>query len=235
MGVDRGRQPDDLHLQVRGRRARAAPHAGEPGQPRPASTPSPSRSPTSTPRSPSSTARWSGPATRSSRGSTRRGTWYRYRPFYDPEGNMLYVTEPHKTGTLAGGGVGAGSRSGPTAGSRPRRRHHRRRRAAWAAPTPRCWRRAAPASWSCDLDRDLVEETAAASWRAPAARPWAWPPTSARGPAPRPSCSTAVAAFGASTCSSTTPAACTPAPAWRTPTTTTGARSSPSTSTGRCT
>jgi isopenicillin-N N-acyltransferase-like protein len=24
------------------------------------------------------------------------GTWYRYRPFYDPEGNMLYVTEPHK-------------------------------------------------------------------------------------------------------------------------------------------
>jgi isopenicillin-N N-acyltransferase-like protein len=25
------------------------------------------------------------------------GTWYRYRPFYDPEDNMLYVTEPHKT------------------------------------------------------------------------------------------------------------------------------------------
>jgi hypothetical protein len=24
------------------------------------------------------------------------GTWYRYRPFYDPEGNMMYVTEPHK-------------------------------------------------------------------------------------------------------------------------------------------
>jgi predicted enzyme related to lactoylglutathione lyase len=23
------------------------------------------------------------------------GTWYRYRPFYDPEMNMLYVTEPH--------------------------------------------------------------------------------------------------------------------------------------------
>lgn len=23
------------------------------------------------------------------------GTWYRYRPFFDPEGNMLYVTEPH--------------------------------------------------------------------------------------------------------------------------------------------
>jgi isopenicillin-N N-acyltransferase-like protein len=26
------------------------------------------------------------------------GTWYRYRPFYDPDGNMLYVTEPHKVG-----------------------------------------------------------------------------------------------------------------------------------------
>jgi hypothetical protein len=25
------------------------------------------------------------------------GTWYRYRPFYDPEGNMLYITEPHIT------------------------------------------------------------------------------------------------------------------------------------------
>ena len=25
------------------------------------------------------------------------GTWYRYRPFYDPEGNMLYITEPHKS------------------------------------------------------------------------------------------------------------------------------------------
>ena len=23
------------------------------------------------------------------------GTWYRYRPMYDPEGNMFYVTEPH--------------------------------------------------------------------------------------------------------------------------------------------
>jgi catechol 2,3-dioxygenase-like lactoylglutathione lyase family enzyme len=23
------------------------------------------------------------------------GRWYRYRPFYDPEGNMLYVHEPH--------------------------------------------------------------------------------------------------------------------------------------------
>ncbi|MFW0796007.1 C45 family autoproteolytic acyltransferase/hydrolase [Gordonia sp. CPCC 205515] len=23
------------------------------------------------------------------------GTWYRYRPFFDPDGNMLYVTEPH--------------------------------------------------------------------------------------------------------------------------------------------
>ena len=24
------------------------------------------------------------------------GTWYRYRPFFDPDGNMLYITEPHK-------------------------------------------------------------------------------------------------------------------------------------------
>lgn len=24
------------------------------------------------------------------------GTWYRYRPFFDPDGNMLYVTEPHQ-------------------------------------------------------------------------------------------------------------------------------------------
>jgi isopenicillin-N N-acyltransferase-like protein len=24
------------------------------------------------------------------------GTWYRYRPMFDPDGNMLYVTEPHK-------------------------------------------------------------------------------------------------------------------------------------------
>ncbi len=23
------------------------------------------------------------------------GAWYRYRPFFDPDGNMLYVTEPH--------------------------------------------------------------------------------------------------------------------------------------------
>ena len=29
------------------------------------------------------------------------GTWYRYRPFYDPDGNMLYVTEPHKSGHRA--------------------------------------------------------------------------------------------------------------------------------------
>jgi catechol 2,3-dioxygenase-like lactoylglutathione lyase family enzyme len=27
------------------------------------------------------------------------GTWYRYRPIYDPEGNMFYVTEPHKVGS----------------------------------------------------------------------------------------------------------------------------------------
>ncbi|MCV7422468.1 acyltransferase [Mycobacterium yunnanensis] len=25
------------------------------------------------------------------------GTWYRYRPFFDPDGNMLYITEPHPT------------------------------------------------------------------------------------------------------------------------------------------
>lgn len=25
------------------------------------------------------------------------GTRYRYRPMFDPDGNMLYVTEPHKT------------------------------------------------------------------------------------------------------------------------------------------
>ncbi|MEU3345804.1 VOC family protein [Streptomyces sp. NPDC006700] len=24
------------------------------------------------------------------------GVWYRYRPFYDPDGNMLYITEPHR-------------------------------------------------------------------------------------------------------------------------------------------
>lgn len=29
------------------------------------------------------------------------GLWYRYRPMYDPEGNMVYVTEPHKK-ALAG-------------------------------------------------------------------------------------------------------------------------------------
>jgi isopenicillin-N N-acyltransferase-like protein len=26
------------------------------------------------------------------------GTWYRYRPFFDPDGNLLYLTEPHKAG-----------------------------------------------------------------------------------------------------------------------------------------
>ncbi|WP_455360639.1 VOC family protein [Streptomyces sp. SYSU K21746] len=31
------------------------------------------------------------------------GTWYRYRPFYDPDGNMLYVTEPHKTTAATAG------------------------------------------------------------------------------------------------------------------------------------
>ncbi|UQX89212.1 VOC family protein [Jatrophihabitans telluris] len=28
------------------------------------------------------------------------GTWYRYRPFYDPDGNMLYITEPHPAESL---------------------------------------------------------------------------------------------------------------------------------------
>ena len=36
---------------------------------------------------------WAGDVTR---WDHPNGTWYRYRPFYDPEGNMLYVTEPHK-------------------------------------------------------------------------------------------------------------------------------------------
>ena len=31
------------------------------------------------------------------------GTWYRYRPFYDPEGNLLYITEPHLARTQAVG------------------------------------------------------------------------------------------------------------------------------------
>jgi isopenicillin-N N-acyltransferase-like protein len=38
------------------------------------------------------------------------GTWYRYRPMYDPEDNMLYVTEPHKIHLDA-------SSLGPLAGS----------------------------------------------------------------------------------------------------------------------
>lgn len=29
------------------------------------------------------------------------GIWYRYRPFFDPDGTMLYVTEPHKSGEHA--------------------------------------------------------------------------------------------------------------------------------------
>jgi predicted enzyme related to lactoylglutathione lyase len=29
------------------------------------------------------------------------GVWYRYRPFYDPDGNMVYVTEPHTAGARA--------------------------------------------------------------------------------------------------------------------------------------
>jgi catechol 2,3-dioxygenase-like lactoylglutathione lyase family enzyme len=37
------------------------------------------------------------------------GTWYRYRGFYDPEGNLLYITEPHVTepGTRLGESAGA--------------------------------------------------------------------------------------------------------------------------------
>jgi catechol 2,3-dioxygenase-like lactoylglutathione lyase family enzyme len=27
------------------------------------------------------------------------GTWYRYRSFHDPEGNLVHVTEPHKAPT----------------------------------------------------------------------------------------------------------------------------------------
>ncbi|MEI9413533.1 VOC family protein [Mesorhizobium sp. Cs1321R2N1] len=26
----------------------------------------------------------------------QNGTWYRNRPFFDPDGNMLYLTEPHR-------------------------------------------------------------------------------------------------------------------------------------------
>ena len=29
------------------------------------------------------------------------GTWYRYRPFFDPDGNMLYITEPHISETVS--------------------------------------------------------------------------------------------------------------------------------------
>ncbi|MDH6195924.1 MULTISPECIES: VOC family protein [Mycolicibacterium] len=28
------------------------------------------------------------------------GVWYRFRPFYDPDGNLLYATEPHTEGSL---------------------------------------------------------------------------------------------------------------------------------------
>jgi catechol 2,3-dioxygenase-like lactoylglutathione lyase family enzyme len=28
-------------------------------------------------------------------------TWYRYRPFFDPDGDMLYATEPHPAETVA--------------------------------------------------------------------------------------------------------------------------------------
>ncbi|MGW0998024.1 VOC family protein [Streptomyces sp. NPDC002520] len=35
------------------------------------------------------------------------GVWYRYRPFYDPDGNMLYVTEPHRAGAAGQHGAEA--------------------------------------------------------------------------------------------------------------------------------
>jgi isopenicillin-N N-acyltransferase-like protein len=35
---------------------------------------------------------WAGPAERWEHPS---GVWYRYRSFYDPEGNIVHVTEPH--------------------------------------------------------------------------------------------------------------------------------------------
>lgn len=28
------------------------------------------------------------------------GVWYRFRPFYDPDGNMIYATEPHTEKSL---------------------------------------------------------------------------------------------------------------------------------------
>lgn len=31
------------------------------------------------------------------------GSWFRFRPFYDPEGNKLYVSEPHPVGGAARG------------------------------------------------------------------------------------------------------------------------------------
>lgn len=37
---------------------------------------------------------WAGPAERWDHPS---GVWYRYRSFYDPEGNIVHVTEPHTT------------------------------------------------------------------------------------------------------------------------------------------
>jgi catechol 2,3-dioxygenase-like lactoylglutathione lyase family enzyme len=37
--------------------------------------------------------KWAGDA---ERWDHRSGTWYRYRSFHDPEGNLLHVTEPHK-------------------------------------------------------------------------------------------------------------------------------------------
>ena len=37
---------------------------------------------------------WAGPAEHWDHPS---GVWYRYRSFYDPEGNIVHVTEPHTT------------------------------------------------------------------------------------------------------------------------------------------
>ena len=39
------------------------------------------------------TVKWAGEPERWDHPS---GTWYRYRSFHDPEGNLLHLTEPHK-------------------------------------------------------------------------------------------------------------------------------------------
>ena len=40
------------------------------------------------------------------------GRWYQYRAFFDPDGNMIYVTEPHESGAVVEAGVSAGIASG---------------------------------------------------------------------------------------------------------------------------